>query len=70
MSFNLGFVIAVVVVIAVTALIRKDGSRTKSGRGPSGWGAGHGGDYGGDFEGHDGGSDGGDGGSDGGDGGD
>lgn len=34
------FVMAVVVVLAVAALIQKDGSGTKSGRGPSGWGGG------------------------------
>ncbi len=70
--FNWGLFIAVIVVIAVTALIRKDGRRTRSGGGPSGYGAEFGGpDLGGLHHHHDtgGGFDGG-GGSDGGGGGD
>lgn len=67
------FVMAVIVVLAVTALIRKDGRRTRSGGGPSGWDGGlDSGDFGGhhhhdtgggfDFGGGDGGGDGGGGG--------
>jgi hypothetical protein len=40
---------AVVVVLAVMGLIQRDGRRTRTRGGPSGWG---GGDAGGDFGGH------------------
>jgi hypothetical protein len=53
--FNWGLCIAVIVVIAVTALIRKDGRHTTSRGGPSGWSAGgyDGADFGGHHHGHD-----------------
>ncbi|HET6634719.1 MAG TPA: hypothetical protein VFH77_06790 [Streptomyces sp.] len=47
------FVMAVIVVLAVAALIQKDGRRTRSRGGPSGWGGTFDGGFdGGGFGGH------------------